>query len=331
MNPSLVVILLSFICFCSKAEMIRDYFPVPVTLSDTTVCLSTASESTFKAVELRASVPDFNDSQLLSSSSYGITFGTTDNYYLISVTPGNKSGDELFDRRYLQIKFEAHSAGGTTTLYESDIFNKVGLGDAPNSLAVELNYANRTASVYIGNTYLNLLTVQSVKINTAATINLFTIGKVNVDFLVAEQNIAKNNPLQLTRYDVTALKQRFNSSTNNSIEGFWKYLDRDIDTRYCRPGGNYTIAIVHNDRTNQYDIIYIDGAKTNSDSWQPGMLKGHLQPTIFDNHYDLVWYDSMLNRYDKETHASSEKNAILSFSFPLLDSTVRFCRIPDTN
>lgn len=329
MKQSLIVILFSIICFFTKADTVRDYFQVPVTLSDTIVCLSPAGQSTFKAVEFRASVPGYDDTQLLSPSYYGITFGADDNYYLISVRPGNKNGNDLFDRRYLQVKFELHSAGGSTTLYESDIFDKVGLGNAPNSLAVELNYVDHTASVYIGNAYLNQITIQSVKIDASTTINLFTIGKIDVDFLVAEHDTTENNLLQQTLYDVAALKQRFTASANNSIEGFWKYLDRDIDTRYCRQGGNYILAIVFNDHTNQYDIVYISGAKTNSDGWQPGMIKGHLHPTIFENHYDLIWYDSMLNRYDKETHARME-NAILTFAFPLLDSSVRYCRLLDT-
>lgn len=109
-------------------------------------------------------------------------------------------------------------------------------------------------------------------------------------------------------------------------QGIWKYLDRDTDSRLALAGGRYTLAIVRQKTGDGYDIIYLDGAETHADSWQPGMKKGELKPTIFTGHYDLIWYDAAMEPITLDAHASIEQGAILTLSFPLLKSTLRFSK-----
>ncbi len=136
-----------------------------------------------------------------------------------------------------------------------------------------------------------------------------------------------------TEYTHERLAERFKSS-RDPVEGYWTYFDRVNDPVYARPGGQYTLAIVRSDTNADdtgatYDIIYISGAVTLGDSWHPMMLKGSLRPTIFQGHYDMEWIDSTFSRINSDIHALLDSNnALLTLSFPLLKTTLRFSRIP---
>lgn len=58
------------------------------------------------------------------------------------------------------------------------------------------------------------------------------------------------------------------------------------------------------------------------------MLKGRLRPTIFENHYTLEWIDSEFRTMTEDMHADIEQGAILTLSFPLLKTTLRFSKVP---
>ena len=109
------------------------------------------------------------------------------------------------------------------------------------------------------------------------------------------------------------------------VEGYWQYLDRDMDDEWLRLGGRYTIATVQ--AGNGYDIIYIDGAKVKKSLWQPGMLKGHITKTIFTGNYDLFWIDATMEPIDDEAYATVENGVILTLNFPTYKSQVRLSKI----
>lgn len=117
-------------------------------------------------------------------------------------------------------------------------------------------------------------------------------------------------------------------SSRNPVEGVYEYLDRNNDPHYARLGGRYLIAVV-SDGSSGYDIIYIDGARTNESSWTTGMLKGHLEPVkmLVDQFY-LVWYDALGEIMTEDIDASIEQNAILTFRFPLYKTVIRFLKRP---
>ncbi len=111
------------------------------------------------------------------------------------------------------------------------------------------------------------------------------------------------------------------AESNNPVVGYWRYLDRDTDPLRLNLGGDYTLATIEApDGT--ISIIYISGSKASR--WKPLMIKGVMRPTIFLNHYDLVWYDTSGNAISSETSADIIDNAILRLNFTLHDSTVRF-------
>lgn len=111
--------------------------------------------------------------------------------------------------------------------------------------------------------------------------------------------------------------------SEDSKEGIWTYLDRDVDVRKASLPADYRLATVA-DSVGGYDIIILAGG---GDLFKPLDIKGHLSPTPFIDHYDLEWlcYDG--KHLSADTSADIEQGgAVLKLSFPLLGSIVRFRR-----
>ncbi|MDE7458828.1 MAG: hypothetical protein K2M77_08170 [Muribaculaceae bacterium] len=123
------------------------------------------------------------------------------------------------------------------------------------------------------------------------------------------------------------------ASSENPAEGLWRYLDRDTDLRRINLGADYMLATVcAPDGT--IEILYLGhGGRMSADlnRWQPLMLKGRLKPTVFINHYDLIWYDAFGSKIVNETSADITDGAILKINFPLHGGSVRFQKFPMTS
>lgn len=98
----------------------------------------------------------------------------------------------------------------------------------------------------------------------------------------------------------------------------WEYLDRTNDPKTAIVGGQYVLAQIGN------DLVYLSGAKTNGEHWQPGMVKGHLIPTGFDGYYKLQWYDATGRKMPGENFAEHDASlGVMKLSFPELGATIR--------
>ncbi|MDE5554151.1 MAG: hypothetical protein K2J10_03085 [Muribaculaceae bacterium] len=120
------------------------------------------------------------------------------------------------------------------------------------------------------------------------------------------------------------------ADSHNPAEGLWRYLDRDTDLRKLNLGGNYMLATV-TAPDGTIEILYMGNSgdtSANLKRWQPLMLKGRLIPTIFVNHYDLVWYDAFGSKIIYETSADIIDGAILKVNFPTQGGSVRFQKTP---
>lgn len=117
-------------------------------------------------------------------------------------------------------------------------------------------------------------------------------------------------------------------SSNDSIVGFYKYLDRENDPRIASPGGKYNIAVVPTEEKGKYDVLYINNALTFSHIWKLGMRKAILTKTIFVNHFDVEWYDSKQTYMNDEISATlTLENTVLEFNFPVYKAKIRFSKI----
>lgn len=109
--------------------------------------------------------------------------------------------------------------------------------------------------------------------------------------------------------------------SSDPVEGIWDYLDRDIDPVRCTLGAFYRLATVSTGNGN-YEIYSIDKKGKTAP-----VYKGLLIPSIFMNHYDLQWLDARGHMLTTDTSAGIENGSVLTLSFRLLKSSVRFSRM----
>lgn len=128
-----------------------------------------------------------------------------------------------------------------------------------------------------------------------------------------------------TNWDAATLEAHLDAS-DDRYETFWEYLDCTTNPDMAVAGGRYRLAGI-SDGEGGYDLIYAGGASVNPDLWHIGMIKAKLKPTIFENHYNVEWYDSNAESIIYDVSADIEQESILSINFPRYQSTLRFSRV----
>lgn len=302
MNVVITSLLISVISLNSPS---RKYFDSISAITDTTITITPPANSIKTTIELRYKLKKkhnsltilwhkvCNDTTLLTSAS---------------LSTHSESPDPNFPGDYAILTFDS-----TETRIDNLVPNHNG-------------YISLTATVTPSQTTFHsndrhILTTPS-QISPNGTIYLKANGTCNFKYIILEStpDLAAN---LTTHYTAQQLDELVNATPP---QGIYTYLDRDTDSRRALAGGRYTLAVIKNDN-NTFDIVYIDGAQINSPAWHKGMRKGILKPTIFADHYDLVWYDSMFNPITLDCNASIEQNAILTLNFPLLKSSIRFSKV----
>ena len=127
-----------------------------------------------------------------------------------------------------------------------------------------------------------------------------------------------------TSWTVERLDKHFEES-KNPYEGYWIYLDRDMEDQWMKLGGRYTIALVETETG--YDVIYVDGAQVKKSQWHAGMKKAEMTKTIFTDNFTGKWYDATLEPIADDVYITFESGVILSFKFPVYKSQVRFSKV----
>jgi len=132
------------------------------------------------------------------------------------------------------------------------------------------------------------------------------------------------------------------------LTGYWEILDRDFDETLLRPGGDYQLAIIPTNRSNnsaekiiapgdrqsseeeiRYDIIYLSGASIEASKWVRGEIKGHLVPSRVSGIYDVIWIDACHHSMSHSLEAQLESPTTLRISFPYQSSLLRLQKIKD--
>lgn len=145
-------------------------------------------------------------------------------------------------------------------------------------------------------------------------------GMIELDWLRLQCNDSKTGDNSyIANPDVLVSYLNFSS---DQLEGIWQMFDRTLDENTLRPGGDYRLGIVANDRKG-YDLIYLGGAEKNVKFWTPGTVKGEMRPTAFRNVYSVKWRDAEGNPIKSEIKAEFQKPDILSFQIPYLNSRFR--------
>ena len=263
----------------------------------------------------------------ITRTQWGLVFNRDkdDNFCAVVLSCENSAPyDDITDQRSMQVTLMQRTGREETILAQTSLTKGVSLEDDLNTICVDVD--ERGVKVSIGKQDLQPVLEADVKRPTGAVQVGYLAGpgaSVSIERAVLtidnERQVANS-----TLWTVEALDEYFAQSADPA-EGYWKYLDRDMQDDWLRLGGRYTLAVVRAD--DGYDLIYIDGAQVKKTMWQTGMLKGHMTKTIFSGNYDITWIDATMEPIEKDAQASIENGVILTLSFPVYKSQVRFAKV----
>ncbi len=307
----------------------------PLVVIDTTLVPSNGYQYLVRAAALHneagrryATTDSQGNKKHVASTSWGIVFGYTDpqHYLRVSVSCNNsRLYDDITDKRQMQVEVWRHKLGSSSRLCSATISSGVDLEDGLNTLVV--NVQGREAVISIGKKKLQTVTTVQLTEDELSVIKtgifLSPGAKIAVErtVLTTESDPPRRIATTWTR---ESLDQHFSISTD-PLEGYWQYQDRDMEDKWLRLGGRYTVAIVA--ANGGYDIIYINGAQVNGSQWQTGLLKGHISKTIFDGHYDLEWIDSTFAPITQDAYAAFENGVLMTLNFPVYKSQIRLSKV----
>lgn len=262
----------------------------------------------------------------ISHPTWGLVWNYTDNhnYYAIRLQGYNTMLYDILDTRSLNIDIIQMRSGEEKILQSHNVTKNVDIQDGFNNIMIK--YDGNTTRVYIGKKQLQQIATLDITYPDTIFAGYFAGSGASIEMerFVTKTNRSKNYQLQ-TRWTKSSIDSYFQSKKTDLMEGFWDYLDRNLNETTTKLGGKYTLAIVKN-QFNGYDILYYDGAVVNAANWQCGMLKGRIKQTDFANNYDLIWYDAMMNEYCDDTNANVEAYKLLTFLLPIEKAQLRFVK-----
>lgn len=233
--------------------------------------------------------------------------------------------DDLTDHRMMHITVTRGTLNGhCDTIAQCAIDQDVDLYTGFNTLQAEVK--NGTLSLGIGSQRLNQLTSMTVsEVGTCSNVACFVGAGACVDIERAVITCDEETPRPIiTRWTRETLNSHFETSID-PVEGYWQYLDRDMEDKWLKIGGRYTIAVVAN--SDGYDLIYLDGAQTRKSQWNEGMLKGRIMKTAFSDNYDLMWIDATFEPITLDAYATIENGVLLTLHFPVYKSQMRLAKV----
>lgn len=301
----------------------RKYYNQFTLPADSIKLVSIDSLSSSFTIEVRAALTRNDETTGKSKQKWGIVwdYKSPSNYCYAMLQCANSNYGDFTDQRYAVVNI-GEICNGADSIYSSvHIERDINTDRRPNSILLEFSPEN--TRVFAGSKTYNF--AGNIKSKPLANHNYGIYS--NEDLIIhslATETKQNQSHLLHTNWNVEKIDEYLMTNTD-SIQGYWKYLDRNIDTTKARLGGNYKFAIIK--EGDKYLILYISGAVTNSSHWESGMIKGELRPTIFKNHYDLVWYDSMLAPIKSEAYAEIISNAIINLNYPLYKSSFRLVKI----
>lgn len=124
--------------------------------------------------------------------------------------------------------------------------------------------------------------------------------------------------------DMRALHDHLSTSAD-SLECLWQWVDCETEAPAVTAGGRYTLATVTNN-SDGYDIVYINGAQIGE--WQPLDIKGHLAPSPFEGQFDVTWYDSAGHDTGEGVYATITPDGLMTLTFTPLHSRLRLIKRP---
>ena len=263
----------------------------------------------------------------VTNTQWGLVFNLDEDYnYCAVVLSCDNSApfDDITDQRSMQVSIVQNINGTVTQLAQTSLTAGVSLEDDMNTLAVDVD--ERGVTVSIGKNELEQVLEASIARPTGLVQVGYLVGPgARVAIERAVLTIGNEKQAEATATWTLEELDRYLENSSDPVEGYWKYLDRDMEDKWLRLGGRYTLAVVQ--AGDGYDLIYVSGAQVMKQQWQPGMVKGHISKTAFTGNYDLVWTDATMEALGEDAYATVENGVILTLNFPVYKSQVRFAKV----
>lgn len=274
-------------------------------------------------------------SKKISSTECGLVFNYTSlGCWRVAVSCSNSNlYNESVDSRTMTIKL-INDYGGSTVVKQATLDGGIDLDEGYNYLGVTVE--ENTISVKIGEDQLKEVLsyhLSATDIEASTGIPSVKVGyfvgpgaMISIERTVLSFNDQQQYPATKleTQWTREALDRHF-ANSRNPYEGYWTYLDRDMEDQWLRLGGKYTIALVENE--NGYDVIYVDGAQVKKSMWHIGMKKAEMTQTIFTDNFTGKWFDATLEPITDDVFVTFESGVILNFNFPVYKSQIRFSKV----
>ncbi len=274
------------------------------------------------------SVQNAGKTMKYAGTSCGVVFNAIDkkHYWAAVVRSYNTHlHDDMLDKRCMRVTLLHVVNGNEQIVKEVDIEKNVELSTGFNIIGIEMKDGILTVSVG-KNAWTPVLEMPLNEDGANAGLLGCYVGpaaQCKIERLVFSYDSSIVKPI-MTAWTVERLNARF-AQSRNPYEGYWEYLDRDMEDKWLRMGGRYKIALVASD--DGYDIIYIDGAQVKKSLWKTGQLKGRLKNTIFTDNFNGYWVDATLRPFENDVYATFESGVILNMKFPVYQSQMRFSKI----
>lgn len=287
------------------AEQTRHYYTRSTLPEDGTMTIDTAAHSCI--VESRVSLLENVPRRGMSRDWWGMRWNEDSTEWLLKLQCGNTDYGDILDERFVRVTLSKDNMPLLDCTLKKNLDGYGGY----NILSAEWN-GDTLLRVSAGNG--EPIPLGTVRWDTPIPREIWIVGegRRDLDMAVVETDVKSGDDLE-TGWTADGIV-RYLSSSTDPVEGYWRYLDRDMDEECLRLGGDYRLAAVREGEG--YLLLYVDGARVNDVAWHPGMMKGRLVPTPFVNNYDLVWYDSLRDGMGPECHASVN-GSVMTLEFPL--------------
>ena len=197
----------------------------------------------------------------ITSPQWGLVFNYDEegNYCAVVLSCDNSSPfDDIADERTMSISLVQHQGGTVKEMASTTVSKGVSLEDDLNTLCADVD--EHGVRISIGKDELQTVLEASV---------VRPAGAVQVGYLVgpgsrvaierAVLTIEKEDQVAVSTLWTLEALDEYLAASSDPVEGYWRYLDRDMEEKWLRIGGRYTLAVVRAD--DGYDLIYIDGAQ----------------------------------------------------------------------
>ncbi|MDE7495503.1 MAG: hypothetical protein K2M67_01505 [Muribaculaceae bacterium] len=235
-------------------------------------------------------------------------------------------GDGVTTRRLLHITVSP-CAYPDSVIASSYVADNIDVNSGMNSFRLVRESDNWT--LYGGNRRMSRLLSFSAPMSESREIGFSSDPGGGLEVAYITYHTPDINPRN-TEMSATELADAIKKASRSEdvMEGEWVVYDRSLEEDRLRMGGDYRLLMLASE--GGYDLIYLEGARTNTTHWSQGMLKARMMPTRIPGVWNVIWYDASGEALSRDVRAQYDAaTSLLTINFPYSTSVVRLFPVRD--